>query len=665
MRRKSVFNGVIRWSIPFLCALLSLCFRFSHFHWQVLAGALCFAGAWLLFCAKRRPVRSRKIPLCVFLLLAVLLGLYALVGEGVYHTRYQAHDLDRNLFKGKKILVLAPHQDDEINLFGGLYEHFTADSEVYVAFSTNGDKVVTGDIRIREAAEALGHMGVDRDHIIFLGYGDTCAAWAGRHMYNHPGDQVVASFRGDTETYGAEGFTPYRQHTFTRDHLKADLRDLLLDLRPDAVFCIDYDYHHDHRALSLLFEEAMGEILAREGNDYTPAVFKGFGYSTAYLGAPDFYADNIRSTVPYAQEYPFPGDAYTDEAGGRVFYKGENNIYLWRDRIRFPLAECNLSRTLHASQLYDAMYAHRSQDVLYEAGANLRAILNGDKVFWPRDTSGLLYGAAVSVSSGDGGMLRDFKLIDSGDITDKERPPFENLWAPEAADSQKTATFTFPEETALDSIRLYDNPSLTDNVLRASILFSDGSEIACGPLAIGGSPTVLSFGEKRVTSFSVRILETEGERPGLTEVEAYLRADARAAVPEIIKLQDAEENFVYDYWMTEAPEVFSVYNALDAYDGGASRTYELKLLGGQCGITRVDGKSFSVSCEKGERAELALYAEGQSDPVDRITVRNPRWPERAWIALLTAAEKTEGFYTPREQLAYFRLTVTDFLEKHF
>ena len=79
--------------------------------------------------------------------------------------------------------------------------------------------------------------------------------------------------------------------------IKNDIKALLLDLRPEVIFCIDYDSHHDHRALSLLFEESMGEILRQNNNDYNPLVFKGFAYSTAFLAEPDFSASSFFSSL--------------------------------------------------------------------------------------------------------------------------------------------------------------------------------------------------------------------------------------------------------------------------------------------------------------------------------------------------------------------------------
>lgn len=44
-----------------------------------------------------------------------------------------------NLIPGNKVLILVPHQDDELNLAAGVLPLLRANKEVYIAYSTNGD----------------------------------------------------------------------------------------------------------------------------------------------------------------------------------------------------------------------------------------------------------------------------------------------------------------------------------------------------------------------------------------------------------------------------------------------------------------------------------------------------------------------------------------------
>ena len=65
--------SIVRWSIPVLLVLICLCFRFPRFFLQALAVLLCFPVSYVLFCSKRRLLKSRRMALAVCVL---LFGIY-------------------------------------------------------------------------------------------------------------------------------------------------------------------------------------------------------------------------------------------------------------------------------------------------------------------------------------------------------------------------------------------------------------------------------------------------------------------------------------------------------------------------------------------------------------------------------------------------------------
>ena len=208
---------------------------------------------------------------------------------------------------GKKVLVIVPHEDDEINVAGSLmYHYIQSGAEVFCAFTTNGDYSFDAVTRMKEAWRSLQVLGVRK--IFFLGYGDTSNAYAGGHLF-YATDKAVTSPAGHQETYSCHDFPDYAfvkrgQHScYCRQNFKQDLTDLILDIRADLLVVVDCDVHADHRAASIVFEDALGDILRQPGNSYHPTVLKGFAYCTSFGAPKDFYADNIRS-VPK----PSPGD---------------------------------------------------------------------------------------------------------------------------------------------------------------------------------------------------------------------------------------------------------------------------------------------------------------------------------------------------------------------
>ena len=260
---------------------------------------------------------------------------------------------------------------------------------------------------------------------------------------------------------------------YTRDNFKNDIKNVILSYSPDIIYCVDYDKHPDHRAVSLLFEESMGEILS-ERNDYHPLVFKGFAYSTSMYAEPDYNQRNIASTQnPYGKSY-----------------MEETNIYNWGERVRVPVAASSLSRLFRGTGIYKALIRHRSQTVFKFAQGSA----NSDKVFWQRETTSLLYDAEFSSDNKKLTFLNDFKLADSSDILDEEN---SMSGADGVVPADGGITVTLPQKKMMDRIVIYDNPSVKDNVSGVIIRFDDGTTVRCDKIEKNGSGTDISFQDAR------------------------------------------------------------------------------------------------------------------------------------------------------------------------
>lgn len=70
--------------------------------------------------------------------------------------------------KNKNILILCPHQDDEINMAAGLIPVLIKNrSKVNVVYSTNGDFFVNMKYRYKEAKKSLKVLGVPKKIFTF------------------------------------------------------------------------------------------------------------------------------------------------------------------------------------------------------------------------------------------------------------------------------------------------------------------------------------------------------------------------------------------------------------------------------------------------------------------------------------------------------------------
>ncbi len=579
---------------------------------------LVLAVLTLLLCVLFRGRIRRLAGAAV--LLPVLMALIAVLGYAGWSgfaadAGYGSPDAGKHqIYGGRRVMVIVPHQDDELNILGGVMDEYVRyGSELYAVFVTNGDYAGLAETRCREAVEVFADIGVPEENVIFLGYGNE---WAedGPHIYNAEPGAVVTSYIGETKTYGTKARPAYRQYRdYTIENLMEDMKSVILEYRPDVIFCSDYDHHIDHKAATLLFEKVMGQLL-KEHRDYAPVVYKAYAYGTAWEAEPDYYADYVLSTADPFEEP----------------YSQKPKIYRWEERVRLPMDASLLSRSLMTSGAFRQLALHKSQGAETQAAS----VINGDKVVWRRYTDSLCLHGDVSASSGDAGVLNDFMLIENRDLADRSHMPYDGVWIPEAEDTEKTAVVTLENCSDISVIHLYDHPSETDNILNMLITFDDGTVLETGPLDPGGAATAVAVGKKNVSSFEVSILEAEGALAGLSELEAF------AQVPEadgrFVKLTDREGNFLYDVYTEPdgtAEMVLYTHGSLPELSEEAYSVY----VTGAAGTVYLKDGVVHAACPVGEVLVLNITCE-EAGVSDSITLRNPGAWERLWNSLWQSVE---------------------------
>lgn len=168
-------------------------------------------------------------------------------------------------------LIIVPHSDDEVLLFGGLIQRLLAEGEsVFVALVTNGDYEAhseqEGQTRPAETLAALRLLGVPEQNVFLMGYADTGmprneSFLAG--LFDEEDGGSVHRSRVGIHTYGLPSHPDY--HTarygapapYTRDALIQDLSDIIQEVDPQAIFTTHpLDAHGDHEALFYFVREA-------------------------------------------------------------------------------------------------------------------------------------------------------------------------------------------------------------------------------------------------------------------------------------------------------------------------------------------------------------------------------------------------------------------------
>ncbi|MFH1880584.1 MAG: PIG-L family deacetylase, partial [Bacillota bacterium] len=463
--------------------------------------------------------KKQRLIICCIILFLLLLAAAAFVVRAVWHSGFaQTWDsfFTSAFLTNKKVLVLVAHPDDEVNLAFGVIDSFVrAGSDVTIAFATNGDAQTSGAVRAAEAVKAGALMGVPKENIVLLGYGDHLVP---PYFFLDP-NLLRPSDAGFTKTYGGAGITDYHTLCFgepaeyTGANFEGDIRRLILNVMPDVILASDTDYHIDHVSVSQSFDRVMGKIL-RENPDYRPQVLKGYCYEYAWFANDDFYNFLLLQS----------GVAQWNKAG-------YNTAFTWEERIRCPLPAEYLSYTLRSSRLRALLLAYKSQEAVTRQGR----LLNGDKLFWERRTDALW--ASVTATSGNAALLQDFL------ISDTMEAPLQNCWIADTGDAHPAITFAWQTPQAVAELVFYDAPPAAGDIVRVEIADDAGTSMAYMLPNGGGAPCRLFWNGPPAQSLTVRVLESEGEPLGFSEIEILRKRDRTT---QWIHLMDPVFNFLYE-----------------------------------------------------------------------------------------------------------------------
>ena len=153
----------------------------------------------------------------------------------------------------KNVLIFVPHPDDEINLIGNCIDKIKKLGNIYMIYSSLPEDIKKKNIRKKEAFKACKVLGISDRNVLFLDYPETKEN--STHHFYTDGDKNIEN----------------------------DIYNLIMKYKPNYIFGTDFDYHPDHRMLSLALEKSISKIIS-DDKGYNPVIFKGFCYETAYYG---------------------------------------------------------------------------------------------------------------------------------------------------------------------------------------------------------------------------------------------------------------------------------------------------------------------------------------------------------------------------------------------
>lgn len=472
-------------------------------------------------------------------------------------------------YDGISVLVIVPHQDDEINAAGALiYTLSRCGAKISLVYSTNGDWKNPAHIRFQEAVSSAAILGVKEENIYFLGYGDAQASPEHNHLF-YTVSSPATSTAGFKETYGADSHQDYAykktgaHHSYLASNYLEDIVAIIREIKADLIVCTDFDEHPDHRMLSLYFDRAMGLVRKAEP-EYRPEVWKRFAYSLGYTAVADYSLINNPET-----KRPIVGitGKYEREIIG-------TSVYDWEERIRIPTPYANAE--FRENPLIKALNRHKSQFIITRADR----ILNSDEVYWRRRTDSLSYSAVITVSSGKGDYLNDFMLYDVSEL-DSPAPLYMNYyWQPERNDCLKRIKLHWDTPQHIEQIVLYGTITCDSNIKKIRIELSDGYDVVHGGIQPHGRPTRISVGaHDNITDCEISLVEVDGTDYGLSEVEVYGSATPDSIIRPFCKIL-VNDNFAYEYLCDMETKSLS----LDLYCYGTESSESIRVVKGNSKI---------------------------------------------------------------------------------
>ncbi len=222
-------------------------------------------------------MRNRKI--LIFLLLLSLAGCAAVKKPDL--SRWNTVPALEPFKKNERVLILAPHPDDEaITCAGVIQKALEAGAKVKVVYLTNGDhnelafivyeKRITlrqgefihmGQVRQKEAIKAMNYLGLSENDLVFLGYPDFgtfeifCNYWQAKKPFRDRLTRISYVPYKNNPSYGA----PYYGES-----ILSDLVNQILDYKPDKIFVSHpADVNVDHKSLYLFLQIALSDLEAK------------------------------------------------------------------------------------------------------------------------------------------------------------------------------------------------------------------------------------------------------------------------------------------------------------------------------------------------------------------------------------------------------------------
>jgi LmbE family N-acetylglucosaminyl deacetylase len=204
-----------------------------------------------------------------------------------------------------RLLVIAPHPDDETLMAGGLIQRvLTKGGVVRIIFLTSGDGskttvafdtkridltpaefIVLGETRIKEASGAAQILGVKREDLYFLGFPDEGLSGVYQKNYSKTDGNYVSPMTKVDHVPYPEAYHP--EEAYLGENLVNDVKEITQTFAPNIVIVgHPRDNHPDHRISYSLIERLRLDTGANYAIYGSLIHFRGYPSPGGYLFPP-------------------------------------------------------------------------------------------------------------------------------------------------------------------------------------------------------------------------------------------------------------------------------------------------------------------------------------------------------------------------------------------
>lgn len=249
-------------------------------------------------------------------LLLIVIGLITIITISYLFLNYMntpGYSQMPEIHSNDRILVFAPHPDDESLAAGGLIKKARdRNASVTVVVMTDGSSAATpeelspyleknnknsstgiAELRHEEAVNALSKLGVNESNLIFLGYPDT-GLRALFEDYWDPDKPYQSNTPFNKFDHSPYNFTYQQNATYTGSNIAENLEKIINNFKPTIIIAPDgLDEHRDHWATNafVMYSAAATNF---KGKTYTYLVHKG---GTKWPSPPN-YQPSLNLTPP-------------------------------------------------------------------------------------------------------------------------------------------------------------------------------------------------------------------------------------------------------------------------------------------------------------------------------------------------------------------------------